>query len=104
VKTTRYHILLALAREPIHGAEIRRRVEEDSGGAVKLYPAMLYGSLDDLTGAGWISEVPGEEQPGETNRWRFYELTAEGRRALESETARLAEVVHRAQASLGGTG
>ena len=43
-----YHILLALAEGPAHGAEIRRRVDKHTRGSLELYPAMLYGSLEDL--------------------------------------------------------
>ncbi len=100
VKALRYHILLALAAGPLHGAEIRRRAEEDSGGAVTLYPAMLYGSLDELAGEGWIVEVDAPSQGSEHTRWRFYALAPEGRRVLEAETARLKAVVERARAAL----
>jgi DNA-binding PadR family transcriptional regulator len=100
VKASRYHILLALAGGALHGAEIRRRVQEDGGGAVTLYPAMLYGTLDDLTRAGWIVEVgPGDAEPDQA-RWRFYALTPAGRRALEAETSRLEEVVGKARSAL----
>lgn len=100
MKAHRYHILLALAREPLHGAEIRRRVEEESRGVVTLYPAMLYGTLDDLQGSGWISEVDPEDLAPDQARWRFYGLTPEGRHALEAETARLDAVVGVARAAL----
>ncbi len=100
MKALRYHILLALAAGPIHGAEIRRRAEEESGGAVTLYPAMLYGSLDELAAEGWIVEVAPPREGSEQTRWRFYSLTAEGRRILETETGRLQAVVERARAAL----
>lgn len=98
MKTTRYHILLALADQPLHGAEIQRRVEDQSEGTVTLYPAMLYGTLDELGDLGWIDEV--EPEGGAQARWRFYALTAVGRRALEGETARLETLVRRARARL----
>jgi DNA-binding PadR family transcriptional regulator len=100
VKTSRYHILLALASGSLHGAEIRRRVEEESAGEVTLYPAMLYGSLDDLASAGWIAEVDAADVDPEQVRWRFYALTPEGRVALEAETRRLEDVVGRARSAL----
>ena len=66
-------IFLALAGGAAHGAEIRRRVEDDSRGEVTLYPAMLYGTLDELTREGWISEVhPGDvdrDGAGASTRW-----------------------------------
>lgn len=101
MKPFRYHILLALAGGALHGAEVRRRVQEDSRGEVTLYPAMLYGALDDLTEAGLISEVEPQDVAPDQVRWRFYGLTPEGRRVLEGETARLEEVVLRARRALG---
>ncbi len=100
MKPIRYHILLALAGGPSHGAEIRRRVSSESDGAVVLYPAMLYGSLDELTAAGWIEEVDPPPEHASQQRWRFYALTPEGRSALEGETARLEAVVTRARSVL----
>ena len=101
MKPFRYHILLALARGELHGAEIRRRVDEDSDGTVTLYPARLYGALDDLVAERWIREVEPDDVGRERVRWRFYALTLEGRRALEEETRRLEAVLGRARATLG---
>jgi DNA-binding PadR family transcriptional regulator len=101
VKPIRYHILLSLAGGAAHGAEIRRRVEEDSSGDVTLYPAMLYGTLDELALEGWIREVHPDDVDRDQSRWRFYALVPEGRRALEAETKRLEEVVGRARGALG---
>ena len=100
MKPFRYHVLLALARGALHGAEIRRRVEEDSGGAITLYPAQLYGTLDELAGEGWIVEVEPEEARKDQARWRFYGLTPAGRRVLQAETGRLEEVLGRARSAL----
>ncbi len=101
MKRYRYHILLALARGALHGAEIRRRVDEDSDGTVTLYPAQLYGALDDLGAEGWIREVEPDDVPKDQVRWRFYDLTPEGRRVVEEETRRLEAVLGRARATLG---
>lgn len=100
MKPFRYHILLALAEGALHGAEIRRRVEEDSRGAVTLYPATLYGSLDELTTDGLIIEVEPSDADADQVRWRFYALSAAGREALDVETRRLEAVVGRARAAL----
>lgn len=102
MKAARYHILLALAGGALHGAEVRRRAEEESGGAVTLYPAMLYSALDELTQAGWIEEVAAGDGPPDQVRWRFYALTPEGNRALHAETRRLEQVLARARTALGG--
>jgi DNA-binding PadR family transcriptional regulator len=100
VKPIRYHILLALAGGPLHGAEIRRRAEEESGGVLTLYPAMLYGALDELSEAGLIREVEKEDVSSDQVRWRFYSLSGEGRLALEAETARLEGILNRARSAL----
>ena len=101
MKTVQYHILVALAGGPLHGAEIRRRVEEQSGGSVTLYPAMLYGSLDDMVQTGWIQERPGQKD-GEQPRWRFYGIITAGTRVLEEETSRLEALLALARTNLKG--
>jgi DNA-binding PadR family transcriptional regulator len=89
-----FHILLALARGGALGAEIRRRVREDTKGTVKLYPAMLYGSLEDLQEQGLVQEI--DEQAGrpsgENVRYRYYRLTRTGRRVLLQEIGRLEQM------------
>lgn len=100
MKALRYHILLALADTPLHGAEIRRRAEEQSGGTVRLYPATLYGTLDELQGSGWIEKIERDDAAPDQTRWRFYALTPDGRMALEEETARLEGVLTLARAAL----
>ena len=100
MKPVRYHILLSLAAGPRHGAEIRRTVVEQSRGAVTLYPAMLYGTLDELVDTGWIEEADAPAAFAEQSRWRFYALTPAGASALDAETARLESVVAEARAAL----
>ena len=100
MKSQRYHILLALAEGPLHGAEIRRRAEEQSGGAVTLYPATLYGTLEEMERSGWIAETDPAEAGPDQARWRFYELRPEGRLALERETTRLESVLSVARSAL----
>lgn len=104
MKPYRYHILLALARGSLHGAAIRRRVEAESGGEVILYPATLYGTLDELAGDGWIQEVEPDDVDKANVRRRFYALTPIGRHALEAETRRLEEILTRAKAALRAVG
>ena len=43
-----FYILLALADGDRHGLAIARDVQSLSDGAVRLWPATLYGSLDEL--------------------------------------------------------
>jgi DNA-binding PadR family transcriptional regulator len=90
-----YHILLALAEGPAHGAEIRRRVGKHTRGSLELYPAMLYGSVEDLLERGWVREVDEKSgrPAGESDRYRYLDLTAAGRETLAAETEEYQEVV-----------
>ncbi len=97
-----FHILLALAEGATHGAEIRRRVAEHTDGSMKLYPAMLYGSLEDLQDGALIAEVDERSgrPTGENERYRYYRLTPAGRKALAAETKRLEQVTRIAREAM----
>lgn len=95
-----FHILLALAAGPRHGLAVMRDVRQSSNGAIHLWPATLYGSLEELMDLGWIQEIDDAERPPESSeRRRYYGLTRSGRAALESETQRLADLVRLARAA-----
>ena len=97
-----YHILLALAEGPTHGAEIRRRVARHTNGTLELYPAMLYGSLEDLLERAWIEEVPeGTPRPPDASeRSRYLALTPAGKETLAASTADYEQVVQIARTLL----
>lgn len=95
LKTAHYYILLALADGDRHGLAIARDAEHLSQGAVRLWPATLYGAIEELRERGWIEELdtPRRRPPDESERKRFYRLTRAGRAALVAETNRLAAIV-----------
>jgi DNA-binding PadR family transcriptional regulator len=94
MKQTSFHILLALAEGDRHGAAITRDVMDLTGGTLRLWPATLYGSLEELRVAALIEELDEPLRPeGESGRKRFYRLTTRGRQALAEEVARLEGVV-----------
>ena len=97
-----YYILLSLAAAHRHGSGIMRDVLELTGGELRLWPATLYGSLEELAERGWIEEVsdPGERPAGASDRKRFYRLTEVGRREVRVETERLEGVVAAARRRL----
>ena len=99
-----FHILLALAQGPSHGAEIRRRVLRNTNQELELYPAMLYGSLDDLLELQFIREVEADEaRPQEASaRSRFLDLTQQGREVLAAEAMEYRRVAEAADALLAG--
>ena len=90
-----YHILLALAEGPAHGAEIRRRVLKHTRGSLELYPAMLYGSLEDLEEMGFIlvADEQSDRPTGGSERWRYMGLTPAGRDALAADTDEYQDMV-----------
>lgn len=80
---------------PMHGYAIAARLEQVSGGAIKLNMGTLYPGLMRLEQRGLVR---GEWGQTENNRKaRFYSLTAAGRRQLQTETAewdRMASIIH----------
>ena len=98
-----FHILLALSEETQHGSGIVRSVLHETQGKVHLWPAALYGSLDDLAELGWIAEVsdPAERPPGESEKKRFYRITRAGSRLLAAEAERLQALATTALSRLG---
>jgi DNA-binding PadR family transcriptional regulator len=85
-----FHILLTLADRDLHGTAIMEDVLERTEGAFRLWPGMLYGSLSDLDGRGWIQEVdPPEDAPTEGGKRRFYGITPEGRVVLAREVEKM---------------
>lgn len=97
LKTNWFHILLCLADGDQHGYGIMQEVLERTGGQVRLWPATLYGSLKRLVDEGLIEPIGG--RPGDDDeRRRYYRLTADGRRELTGEIARLETLVRAARA------
>ncbi|HUE89645.1 MAG TPA: helix-turn-helix transcriptional regulator [Vicinamibacterales bacterium] len=103
LKLREYYLMLALSGGARHGLAIARDVQQLSDRAVRLWPATLYGTLDELVQRGWIQELathPAEE----SEKKRFYALTSAGRTALAAETERLASLVKVARARLRRAG
>jgi DNA-binding PadR family transcriptional regulator len=87
-----FQILLALADRDLHGLGIMHDVLGRSGGAIRLWPAMLYRNLQRLEREGLIAETAGSAVP-EAGSPRYFRLTAAGRRACAAEAERLAGLV-----------
>jgi len=87
-----FHILLALAREDLHGLGIAKAVDEATDGSVRLGPGTLYRSLKEMAADGLIEGVDapsGHDDP----RRRFYRITDRGQEMVRAEAARLARIV-----------
>jgi DNA-binding PadR family transcriptional regulator len=96
-----FHILIALARRPLHGYAVRQEVEARTEGGVRLWPATLYGLLSELSNERLIEETRSPGGPNDDQRRRYYTLTTAGRRVLETEAARLERLARLARTSLG---
>jgi DNA-binding PadR family transcriptional regulator len=97
LKTQFFYILLALADGERHGLAVARDVQALSDSAVKLWPATLYGSLDELRARKWIEELD-EHPEEESERRRYYRITRAGRQVLEAEAERLGRLAKLARA------
>ena len=90
------HVVLALLEGEKHGYGIMRDVEQMSGGAVKMGPGTLYGTLNRLLADGLIEEVDGPPAPEpRAERRRYYRLTRDGARVANDELHRLQTLLQR---------
>jgi len=105
MKPNWFYILLSVSSAPRYGTAIQDDVRELSGGAVRLWPATLYGSLEELVGKRWLEEMDEDERPeGISGRERFYRISRMGRTTLEREVKRMESLAHVARLRLGFTG
>lgn len=86
-----FHVLLALSEGALHGYGIMKRVEAESG--LGMGPGTVYGSLQRLTDAGWVTDSV-DDEASDRRRGRAFELTVEGEAALRAEAARITRLAH----------
>jgi PadR family transcriptional regulator, regulatory protein PadR len=73
-------ILALLAKQPLYGFEIAKRIEDDTDGALQFRLASLYPMLYDLERRGWVKGQWEANRAGRDRR--YYSLTATGRKRL----------------------
>jgi len=73
-------ILALLDREPLHGYEIAKRIEQQSGGVLRFNLASLYPLLYGLEKRGWVTGRWEEAKNGRQRR--YYHLTRAGKKQL----------------------
>lgn len=96
-----FHILVALAERDMHGSAIARDVLDQTDGSVRLWPATLYRTLDDMVAEGLILELQGSEHPeGESGRRRYYRATPHGKAELTAAAERMATLASTARRRL----
>ena len=78
-------LLKILALEPLHGWAISLRLTSISGDVLQVSEGSLYPALHKLEQEGWITA---EWLISDTRRRvKFYSLTKQGRKQLQSQTA-----------------
>ena len=76
-------ILKTLAREPLHGWGIAKRIQQLSGEVLSVQQGSLYPALHRLENQGWIAAEWKSSEHGRDAK--VYELTKDGRRQLTRE-------------------
>ena len=77
-------ILRTLHAKPMHGWAVSERIQQISEDVLQVNQGSLYPALHRLEHKGWIKAEWSISELG--RRARFYELTAAGRKQLESES------------------
>jgi PadR family transcriptional regulator, regulatory protein PadR len=88
-------VLRTLAAGPLHGYAIAKRVREASQEGIALEDGSLYPALNRMLVKGWLAAEWGVSET--KRKARFYRLTAEGRKRLESETEEFNRMVRSIQ-------
>ncbi len=95
---TAFEILLALAKEDLHGYAIIQSVVKRTSGGLKLHPGTLYRALARLLDIGLVDELDERPDPDlDDERRRYYHLSELGRRVVLAEAERLAGQVRAAR-------
>ena len=80
-------VLKVLARRgPLHGYGITIRIQEVSDDMLRVEEGSLYPALHRMEDAGWIKAR--WTKTDNNRRGRMYEITAEGRKRLDTEERR----------------
>jgi len=99
----RFVVLALLEEQPRHGYDLIRELEERTGGAYRPSPGVIYPTLSLLEDEGFVRPAPAE------GGRKLFEITDEGRAALEKERptvnavfGRMADAQDQAQTSRSG--
>ncbi len=84
-------ILRTLARGPLHGYAIARRIKAASAETLEIEDGSLYPALNRMLVKGWLAAEWGISE--NNRKARFYRLTSEGRKQLEREASEFETLV-----------
>lgn len=78
-------ILKTLSLQPLHGWGVGQRLEQVTGGELRVPQGSLYPALHRLEQQGWVAARWGASENG--RRAKYYAVTAAGRNRLRREVA-----------------
>lgn len=84
-------ILKILARGPLHGYAIAKRIKDSSDEALNIEEGSLYPALNRMLVKGWLSAEWGVSE--NNRKARFYSLTPEGKKQLELEARQFDKLI-----------
>jgi PadR family transcriptional regulator PadR len=88
-------ILRSLARGPLHGYTIARKIHDLSENGLQIEDGSLYPALNRMLVKGWLTAEWGVSE--NNRKARFYSLTPEGRKQLEAEAKEFDKLVRAIQ-------
>jgi PadR family transcriptional regulator PadR len=88
-------ILRTLARGPLHGYAIARRIKEHSADTLQIEDGSLYPALNRMLVKGWLAAEWGISE--NNRKARFYRLTPLGRKQLERESKEFDKLIQAIQ-------
>jgi len=88
-------ILRTLSRGPLHGYAIARRIKDASEDGLQVEDGSLYPALNRMLVKGWLAAEWGISE--NNRKARFYKLTPEGRKQLNSEAKEFDNLVRAIQ-------
>lgn len=92
LKPVVFHILLALAKQELHGYGVIQAVRAQSGGRIKLETGPFYRHLRKLIADGLVVESDSRPEDDDPRRGAYYRMTERGREVVGAEGRRLAEL------------
>ena len=92
-------ILRTLARGPLHGYAIARRIKDASAEGLQIEDGSLYPALNRMLVKGWLAAEWGISE--NNRKARFYSLTPLGRKQLEAEAREFDRVIKAIQLVMG---
>ena len=97
LKAVPHLILLLLAEQSTYGVELLVRLEERSGGTVRLNPGSLYRFIARLVDDGMIAPLKTDAPMASGSQRKLYGVTELGRAVLRAEAERQSELLTMAE-------